>query len=157
MTLDQSSLGIPGGFRIIHFTFWTQHRSSIIGCQPLKFPLNFQCLSCTHCVLQISKQPAARLGTCPGMSSVHAVCSWLAYALTPQLLVGGASLVPCGITGTGDLRESSDSKCSFSLCTLVQERAVSLGCSKCFVPKPGTPPHPWDGQVEVDSLIPASC
>lgn len=125
--------------------------------EPLKPPLDFQCLSCTHCVLQISKHPAARFGTRSGMSSVHAGCSWLAYAQATQLLMAGASLVPCGITGTGDLPESSESKCSFSLCMLVQEKAVSLGCSKCFVPNPGTPPHHWDGQVGVDSLIPASC
>lgn len=45
---------------------------------------------------------------------------------------------------------------TYSMCTLVQEKAVSYGWSICLVPNPGTPHH-WDEQVEVDSFIPASC
>lgn len=46
---------------------------------------------------------------------------------------------------------------TYSICTRVQEKAASVGWSKCSVPNPGTPPHHWDGKAEVDSLIPASC
>lgn len=126
--------------------------------EPLKLSLNFQCLSCTHCVLQISKHRATRFGTHSGMSSVHAVCSWLAYAQATQLLEGWDIACPMWHHWG---RWSAwiqwlQMQLSYSTCTLVQEKSASVCWSKCLVPNPDTPPHHWDGQVEVDSLISAS-
>lgn len=46
---------------------------------------------------------------------------------------------------------------TYSICTVVQEKAVCVVWSECLDPDLGARPHHWDGQVKVDSLIPAPC
>lgn len=127
--------------------------------EPLKLSLHFQCLTRTHCVPQISRKPAASLvPTQECLLCMQCAAGWHIPApdgwdiACPSVRTSGRHWDRWSVW-----IQWVQMQLTYSICTGVQEKAVCVAWSECLDPDLGAPPHHWDGQVKVDSLIPAPC